>query len=198
MSLRSTPARRTTRLALLAALAASPLVGAVALAQDAAQPATPAEPKKKIEVVDFRKIKEVLPATFAGLKRKEAKGEKQAMGDFAMSTAEGSYSDGKEENEATASFRVIDLGENNPMAAGMAQFSQQTEIDRESDNGWQRSVKVKNAPGLMEWDKEGKHGNLQIYVGNRFIVQIDTNNVAEDAFKKIVDEIPVDAIAGLK
>jgi hypothetical protein len=73
-----------------------------------------------------------------------------------------------------------------------------TEIDKESDTGYEKTIKVKGNPGLETWEKEGKHGRVQLLVGSRFILNVDTRNIDSAQVLKVVESMPLDKIAALK
>src|SRR5215211_676002 len=50
-------------------------------------PAAPAAPPAKKPPIDFRKLKEMMPAELAGVKRSELSGEKVSIGELIVSTA---------------------------------------------------------------------------------------------------------------
>ena len=93
----------------------------VAVAQDATT--RPSEP------VDFRKLKEALPAELLGIRRTEANGEKNAMGGFKISQARGTYTTDAD-NAPRIEVTYTDYSGTQGMADAMAAWSKM-EIDRE-------------------------------------------------------------------
>lgn len=162
-------------------------------AQDA-----PASQPAKVPAVDFRKLKEVLPENLAGVKRSEARGEKQKLGEFTFTTAHGEYQkEDAGETDPNLSLELFDYGAA-PEMASMFTVWQQMEIDRESDNEYEKTVKIKEHPGLEKYNSEGKHGELQLYVANRFLLTLNANNISQEQFKKAIEELPVEKLAALK
>jgi hypothetical protein len=154
----------------------------------------------KTEAVDFRKLKELMPAELDGLKRTENNGEKNALGAFSMSQAKAQYKKSKDqddEKEPSIGVELIDYG-GVEMAKGLAMAWTMAEIDKESDNGYEKTVKVKGNPGMETWEKEGKRGRVQILVGSRFILTLETQNIASEKVIKIAESLPLDKIAALK
>ena len=183
---------------IVAALVIAGFAGA-ASAEDP-KPAKPAEPAKAPAVVDFRKLKELLPAELNGLKRTEHNGEKNAFGAIAISTAKAEYRKNKDqddEKEPNISVEIVDYG-GIEMAKGLAMAWTMAEIDKESDDGFEKTIKIKGNPGMLTWQKEGKHGNVQVLVGNRFILTVNTNNIPSEQVMKVVEALPLDKLAALK
>ena len=59
--------------------------------KDMAAQAEEMQKKGPVDTVDFRSLKELLPADADGLPRKEATGEKNGAAGFTISTANGKY-----------------------------------------------------------------------------------------------------------
>ena len=163
----------------------------LASAQDAAT-TKPADP------VDFRKLKEALPAELLEIKRTEATGEKNAMGEFKISHARGTYVKNADADDSPRiEVTITDYGATKGMADAMAAWTKM-EIDRESDTGYERTTKVGGHPAFETYQNEGKSGALQVFVADRFIVQIQTTNVPADELKKIGEEMKLERLAELK
>jgi hypothetical protein len=161
--------------------------------------AKPADAPKTV-AVDFRKLKELMPAEFEGLKRTENTGEKNAFGAISMSTAKAQYKKGKDqddEKEPSINIELIDYG-GVEIAKGLAMAWTMAEIDKDSDTGYEKTVKVKGNPGMETWEKEGKRGRVQILVASRFIVTLETTNIPSEKVLKIAESLPLDKLAALK
>ena len=204
--LKYTFSSRLVRTGIAASLALAVVGGAgavVARAQDAAgeekQAETPAT-TQKVQPVNFRVLKEWLPAELAGLKRTNAQGEKMAFGELNTTLANADYKKENDESDNPPSGRieVTDYGATPQMAEMLAMFSK-VEIDRESDTGFDRTVKYGDKHAAQEtWNSESKHGQIQVYVANRFILQVTVDNVTEEQFKEIGPKLPLDKLAELK
>jgi hypothetical protein len=154
----------------------------------------------KPQAIDFRKLKEVLPAELNGLKRTEASGEKNGFGGMSVSTAKGEYKKAKDqddEKEPSISVEILDYG-GVEVAKGLAMGWTMAEIDKESDSGYEKTVKVKGNPGLETWEKEGTHGPVQLLVGSRFFLNVDTRTIDSAQVLKVVESMPLDKLAALK
>ena len=180
-------------LRVLAAVLVCGLAMQFSRAQDA-----PASQPAKVPAVDFRKLKEVLPETLAGVKRSEARGEKQKLGDFTFTTAQGEYrKEDAGDTDPDLSLELFDYGAA-PEMGSMFTVWQQMEVDRESDNEYEKTVKIKEQPGLEKYNSQDKRGELQLYVANRFLLTFNANNISQEQFKKAIEELPVEKLAALK
>ena len=83
------------------------------------------------------------------------------------------------------------------MTEAMAAWSKM-EIDRESDTGYEKTTKVGDYPALETYQNDGKSGQLQVFVADRFIVQVTTTNVPADQLKKIGEELKLAKLAESK
>lgn len=165
------------------ALMSSPL-----LAED-----PPASAPAKVEVIDFRKLKEVIPETLGGLKRSDLSGEKNSFGEFAMSMASAEFGEG----DKTISLQITDYGSNNPMMAIVGQMGAM-QMDRETETGYEKSVKIEGNPGIEHYDNDDKSGGLTLFVGGRFLIQLETNGLTSEELQQVIGQLPVAKVAALK
>ena len=83
-------------------------------------------------------------------------------------------------------------------AGGLAAAWSQLEIDKESDEGYEKTLKVAGHPAFETWQKEGKSGNIQVYVAKRFIVTVQTTGLASEKAQEVAKALPLDKLAALK
>ncbi len=143
------------------------------------------------EAVDFRKLKDLLPEELDGLERTSSEGERTGVLGMQFSNAKGKYEDGDEWMEIS----ISDLG----TLTGIARIGftawLQTEVDRESDRGFERTRKFRSGgkeyPSFEKFEGTGDEGNceIQVWVAERFIVSIQGRNVEMDQCEDARDEI---------
>jgi hypothetical protein len=176
-----------------------------ARAQDAAAPAgkqqqqqAPASQPAKVQPIDFRKLKELMPAELAGIKRSNNEGQKTSLGEFQFSQASATYEKADAgEKDPHVTVEIMDYG----AAPGMGQIAaawQQLDIDKESDGGYEKTTKVKGNPAYETYTNESKSGQVQVWVGNRFYVNVNTTNLSGEELKKLVESLPLEKLAQLK
>ena len=183
------------RTALVALVAVAVCAVSIVRAEDekpaASQPA-------KVAPVDYKKLKEVMPAELAGIKRSSNEGQKTAIGDFAMTQATAEYQKAEPgENDPRITIELTDYSNATGMAEGMTAWSK-LEIDKDSDGGFERTTKVKGQPAVETYQNDGKSGDLQVWVNGHFLLNVKTTNLSADEFKKLADSLPIEKITALK
>ncbi len=177
--------------------AAALFVGSAALVRAEDKKEAPAA-AAKADSVDFRKLKELMPAELNGLKRTSNNGEKNKLGEISITQVTAQYGKADDDGKApTIQVQVIDYS-TTQMAQGLAAAWAAVEVDRERDDGWEKTQKIATFPARLSWQKEGKHGEVQILVGGRYIVTVNTDNVADTDLPKIAEALPLAKLAELK
>ena len=152
----------------------------------------------KVPPVDYKKLKEVMPAELAGVKRSNNEGQKTGIGEFVMTQATAEYQkQDPGENDPKITVELIDYVSATGMAEAMTAWSKM-EIDKDSDNGFERTTKVKGQPGFEQYTNDNKSGQLQVWVNGRFYLNVQTTNLSAEDFKKLADSLPIEKIAALK
>ncbi len=150
---------------------------------------------KKVETVDFHVLKDMLPGDLSGMKRTEATGEKNAAMGINIANAEGRYS-----NNAGASMnvKITDIGSMTGLA-GMAMYAwATTEIDKETDTGYEKTSTFNGYKSHEKYDKSGKSGELTVIVGGRFVVEVQGNDVDMNAIKDAMNKIDLKKLDSMK
>jgi hypothetical protein len=71
--------------------------------------------------------------------------------------------------------------------------------ERETPGGYEKSVKIGEAPGLEKWDSDTKTGNLTVIVATRFIVEIDADSIDNaKVLHDMLGKIDLEKLAALK
>jgi len=147
-----------------------------------------------VELVDFKKLKELLPEEIAGNKRSDLEGEKnEAMG-VRISMARARYS-----GEKNRSIRV-EISDMAGMAgaAAMAQFGwSSVSIDRETDNGYEKTTTVSGHKAFENYNQKSRNGQLQIVVASRFMVSIEGSDIEAEALQATAKALPLNKLAGM-
>ena len=146
-------------------------------------------------LVDFRMLKTLLPETLAGMKRTSASGEKNGAAGMFVAEATGEYSG---ENGASLSLKITDMGGLGGLGA-MAQAGwAMQEIDKETDNGYERTFDQKGFKAKESYDKLNKSGEVQSWVASRFLVEIKGNGVKDGDLRKALDGVDLARLSTLK
>jgi hypothetical protein len=150
---------------------------------------------KKVETVDYKILKDMLPADLSGMKRTDATGEKNSAMGMQISNAEGRYSN---DNGASMTIKITDIGSMTGLA-GMAAYAwAATEIDRESDNGYEKTSNFNGFKSHEKYDKSSKSGDISVLVGNRFVAEVSGNDVDMNAMKDALSKIDLKKLDSMK
>ncbi|MBC8151600.1 MAG: transposase [Bacteroidetes bacterium] len=170
------------------------LGGAVGAMQEMAKAAEEQQKNGPVKTVDFRALKELLPADADGLPRKEATGEKTGTMGFNVSTAEGKYAsaDGSERIEVD----IVDAGGMGAMM-GLAAWSM-IEVDKETETGYEKTTEMDGNKAYEKYDNAGKDGEIAVMVAKRFVVTAKGNGVSMDKIKATLKEVDLGKLAELK
>ena len=143
---------------------------------------------KVVEAVSGATLKDLLPADLPGMKRTSASGERsQAMG-VDVSTAEGQY-DAADGQGASVSIKLTDVGNmSGPVRMGMASWAM-AQYSRETDTGYEKTTTFNGYKAFEEYRTQDKRGTVRVWVADRFIVEIDGNNVTMDSLKQMLGKL---------
>lgn len=150
---------------------------------------------KQVETVDYKVLKEMLPQEVGGMRRTEATGEKTSAMGMQISNANGQY---RNDQGASMTIKITDIGSMTGLA-GMAAYAwAATEVDRESDTGYEKTSNFNGYKSHEKWDKSSKSGEISVLVGNRFVAEVDGNNVEMDALKDALSKVNLKKLDSMK
>jgi hypothetical protein len=162
------------------------------LAEQNRQMLTQANQGKEITSVAGDTLKALLPETLAGMKRTNASAEKNQMMGIDMSHAEGQY---EGQNDASISLTITDVGNlSGTMKMGMMAWTM-AQYNRETDTGYEKTGTYGGYKGVEEYNKEQKSGQIKVSVADRFIVELEGNNVTMDTLKQALEQIDLKKVA---
>lgn len=162
--------------------------------QEMAKQAEESQKNGPVETVDFRLLKELLPATADGLPRKEASGEKTGTMGFKISTANARYANA--DNSKTVDISVVDAGGSSALM-GMAAWSM-IDMDKETENGYEKTGSMGDYKTYEKYDNAGKDGEIAVLVAKRFVVTAKGNGISMDALKAALNEVDMSKLAEMK
>lgn len=146
-------------------------------------------------VIHHSQLKAMLPADFSGLKRTNSEAGKQAAMGMNISYAEATYSD---DSGASIDAKITDIS---AMASfmRMAQYAwANSEMERESDSGYERTTKIDGFPAKEEYDNQGKYGSVEVMVDGRFIVEVRGSQVGMDKITGLLKTIDLKKLQSLQ
>lgn len=149
----------------------------------------------QVETVDYRVLKEMLPGDVGGMKRTEATGEKTSAMGMQISHANGRYSN---DNGGSMTIKITDIGSMTGLA-GMAAYAwAATEIDRDSDTGYEKTSNFNGYKSHEKYDNSSKSGEISVLVGNRFVAEVSGNDVDMNALKDALTKVDLKKLDGMK
>jgi len=142
---------------------------------------------KKVNPVDFRELKALLPEAIASLKRTDIEGEKVAAMGMNISTANADYSD--DQNNQSIDLKITDMG-NIAGLSGLAAYGwYMVDIDKENETGYEKTTTFKGNKAYEKYNNQDKYGELSILVAKRFVVEANGNNVSMNEIKAAAEMI---------
>jgi hypothetical protein len=151
--------------------------------------------KGTVNPVDFRKLKELLPEKAAGLKRIEATGEKSGAAGFTISRAEAKYGD---DGETAAHIEIFDTGGIAGVGTMALAAWTMADIDKETSTGYEKTTTLEGYKGYEKYDSQSKSGELNVLVADRFVVNINGNNLSVKKLKSILTSLDLNKLSKLK
>lgn len=148
----------------------------------------------KVEPVDFRTLKELLPESIAGLKRTAAEGSRTSVVGIASAKAEATYEDAK---GGRIRLEITDVGTLSGVTA-MAFAWVNVEIDKEGTSGYERTTTVAGRKAYERYDTSTRTGELDVIVAGRFIVGAKATGVDMKVFKEAVAKLDLEKLDALK
>jgi hypothetical protein len=127
---------------------------------------------KPVQPISFRDLQTALPE-LSGWKRDEPRGERMTS-PIPYSETEAQY----EMGESQITVKIVDSAFNQMLIAPWSMFLT-AGYEKESSDGYEKSVNLGGNPGFEKWNSRSKDGELNLVVAKRFLVTIDGNNIAD-------------------
>lgn len=144
------------------------------------------------ETVDFRRLRDLLPASVLGTERSSSEGSRQGVGEFAVATASARY-----DGEPGAEVTISDMG-GNQAALAMGSMWALATIDRETDGGFERTVEIDGEPAFETYRTEARRGEIQTLVAGRFLVQVTATGVEADRLREALQSVDAAALRAMR
>ncbi|MCF2495250.1 hypothetical protein [Dyadobacter chenhuakuii] len=151
--------------------------------------------REAVDPIDFRKLKELMPEKIAGMSRTEATGEKSGAMGFTVSTASAKY---KGEGDENLNIEIVDTGG----IAGVSTMAlagwSMAEIDKETTTGYEKTTKIEGYKAFEKYDNEGKSGEVNVLVADRFVVNVQGDHITVDQLKNALKDLDLAKLGNLK
>jgi hypothetical protein len=150
----------------------------------------------RIETVDFRTLRDLLPEGLDGMERVDASGERAGVAGFSFSQAEGEYR--SDDGERRVSLQIVDGGGLTQMTMLGATWMRM-DFDRESTDGYERTTEFEGYPAYEKMRTGDRpRSELSFVVADRFLVTANGQNVEMDELKDAVGDIDLGALEGMR
>jgi len=147
---------------------------------------------KPVEPVGFRELQTVMPAV-AGWEKGSPTGEKMSS-PFSFSQASITYKKGDAEIEQ----KIMDSGFNQLLFTPFTMFMA-AGYEKETQDGYEKSVNIAGNPGWEKWDKTSRSGELNVVVGKRFLVQVEGHDLDDiKALHTVLEQTDLSKLASLR
>jgi hypothetical protein len=140
---------------------------------------------------DPEMLKGYLPASVAGYARSEVEASSGGVGGVNGSTAEASYQKG----DAHMRLTVTDMGGLGALAGMANAFN--VHSSKDTATGYEKVGKVNGRMTQESYDRDSKHGEYGVLIGDRFMVQAEGDGVTMDELKAAVGSVPAARLEGL-
>ena len=145
-------------------------------------------------LISHKELKAALPEELPDMKRVSRSSEKSGAFGISIASAEATY---RADSGATITIKVTDTGGMGGLGA-MAQVGfAMSEIDRETETGYERSTTYKEYKTMEKYDSRYEKGSIVVMAENRLNIDINGNKVEMEQVKGALDVLDLDAIVGL-
>ena len=147
---------------------------------------------KPVDPVSFQALQTALPE-LAGWDRSTPTGERMTA-PVAFSEAETHYTMG----ETNVSVKIVDSAFSQLLVAPWAMFLT-AGYERESSDGYEKSVNVDGNPGFERWNKDSRTGELNLVVAKRYLVTVEGDNINDTkVLHEFASKIDASTLSSLK
>jgi hypothetical protein len=147
---------------------------------------------KTVEPVSFQSLQTVLPEV-SGWQREQPTGERMTL-PIPFSQAEAAYTMG----DSQIDVKIVDSAFSQMLIAPWAMFLS-AGYEKQTSDGYEKSVNVGGNPGFERWDSGNKDGELNLVVAKRFLVTVEGNNIADTkVLQEFASKVDAAKLASLK
>lgn len=150
------------------------------------------ENKEPVPPVSFKVLMSYLPKEVAGLNAEKPRGESVKWDKWTHSNASIDFR--SENDNQNARINIYDYAYISNLYLPY-QMLFNMKYNRETSEGYEKSIEVNGMPTFERWNEEGKDNEVTVLVGKRFIVHVETNEMPEGSAKKIAEGIDLSSLA---
>ncbi len=150
-----------------------------------------------VSPVDYRELREVLPAQIRGMEKGRSNGERTGALGFRISQVEQTYTSAN--GDAELEISIVDMGGlKNLAAVGLEWLN--LDVDRESDDGFERTRTYRGHPVLDKCERMGGEDRCEMvaYVSRRFVVAIKSEGLEKGSLENIMEQVDVERLEEMR
>ena len=145
-----------------------------------------------VDPVSFRDLQTLFP-DLTGWEKGKPTGERMTA-PFKFSQAEVHY----KKDDSRLEIKIVDSGFNQLLFTPFMMFMQ-AGYEKETTSGYEKSTTVGGQPGWEKWNTEGKDGEVNAFVGKRFILTVEGRNVTNiQVLHDIIGKVDMGRLAAMK
>jgi hypothetical protein len=147
---------------------------------------------KVVEPVTFQALQTMLPKV-SGWEMEEPEGERMTS-PVPFSQTEARYKKGDSQVEV----KIVDTGFAQLLVAPWSMMMAMG-YSKESSQGYEKATTVASHPGFEKWQKNSKSGELNVFVGKRFLLTVEGDEIADTkVLHEFVGQMDLGKLATLK
>lgn len=147
---------------------------------------------KPVDPVSFRELQTVMPEV-PGWEKEKPTGERMTS-PFSYSQASVTYRKG----DADIEQKIMDSGFNQLLFTPFSMLMA-ADYEKETQDGFERSVKIGDYPGWEKWDSGSKNGEISVVVNKRYLVQLEGHGIDDvKQLREVLDKTDLAKLAAIK
>jgi len=128
-----------------------------------------------VEPVDYEKLKGLLPKKLKKMERVELFGERASGLGIKLSYARAEYRD---RDQGSIKIKITDTGSIKKLASLAMTAWAAANIQRKSDDGYERTFDYNGHRAYTKYSRSKAAGEIKVLVANRFLVEVEGEDVA--------------------
>jgi Yip1 domain len=148
---------------------------------------------RRVDVVDFKSLTALLPASLPGMKRIDAQGETQGAIGVKTASAKGNY---QSDSGAGVHIEITDLSGVSGLMDLAGALVQNT--TSESDSGYEKDTVIGGRSVHEKYDAKAKKGDLSVMLSKRFQVEISGDGVDMNSLEQALSQVDLGRLESMK
>lgn len=129
-------------------------------------------------------LKSGLPEKMLGMERMDFSGQSSQFMGLSIATAEASYTS----EDSKLNINLIDTGGAGEALSRLASWAD-TKIDKQTEDGYERTVMIDGQKGFERYSKSSRSGELLVLAGDRLIISLTGSGIGPDDLRKGLSRI---------